>query len=152
MTTQQDPEIVPFSKFIGALDPWLEQVVLIGGWAHRLDRLDFRARELEAPYCGSWSTTPSAGARKTWFEECEGHCQHYLFRGAAKRLGRTRVFPLPRNLTPLHTQLHSTHPCNRGTMHVLHPQKNEFCRACKPSRQTRAAFWILSLGSCRFSC
>ena len=24
MTTQQDPETVPFSKFIGALDPWLE--------------------------------------------------------------------------------------------------------------------------------
>jgi hypothetical protein len=47
MTAQQDPEIVPFSKFIGALDPWLEQVVLIGGWAHRLYRLDFRARNLE---------------------------------------------------------------------------------------------------------
>jgi hypothetical protein len=47
MTTQQDPEIVPFSKFIGALDPWLEQVVLIGGWAHRLYRLDSRARDLE---------------------------------------------------------------------------------------------------------
>jgi len=26
-----------------------------------------------ASYCGSWSTTPSAGARETWFEECEGH-------------------------------------------------------------------------------
>src|SRR5258708_26359751 len=47
MTPQQDPEIVPFSKFIGALDPWLEQVVPIGGWAHRLYRLDSRARDLE---------------------------------------------------------------------------------------------------------
>lgn len=47
MTTQQDPEIAPFSKFIGALDPWLAEVVLIGGWAHRLYRLDSRARELE---------------------------------------------------------------------------------------------------------
>src|SRR6267154_3664064 len=47
MTVPQDPEIVPFSKFIGALDPWLEQVVLIGGWAHRLYRLDSRARDLE---------------------------------------------------------------------------------------------------------
>jgi hypothetical protein len=47
MTTQQDPEIVPFSKFVGALDPWLGEVVLIGGWAHRLYRLDSRARELE---------------------------------------------------------------------------------------------------------
>ena len=49
MTAQQDPEIVPFSKFIGALDPWLEQVVLIGGWAHRLYRLDSRARNLKYP-------------------------------------------------------------------------------------------------------
>jgi hypothetical protein len=47
MMTQQDPEIEPFSKFIAALDPWLEQVVLIGGWAHRLYRLDSRARKLE---------------------------------------------------------------------------------------------------------
>jgi NAD(P)-dependent dehydrogenase (short-subunit alcohol dehydrogenase family) len=38
-----------------------------------------------ALYCGSWSTTSSAGACKTWFEECEGHCQDYLFRGGAKR-------------------------------------------------------------------
>jgi hypothetical protein len=40
MTAQQDPEIVPFSKFIGALDPWLEQMmVLIGGWARNLEYL-----------------------------------------------------------------------------------------------------------------
>src|SRR5229473_3981329 len=58
-----------------------------------------------APYCGSWSTTPSAGARKTWFEECEGHYQDYVCRGRAKRLlGRTWIFPLRRNLTPLHTE------------------------------------------------
>ncbi len=47
MMTLQDPGIEPFSKFIEALDPWLEQVVLIGGWAHRLYRLDSRARKLE---------------------------------------------------------------------------------------------------------
>src|SRR5260370_18386372 len=68
-----------------------------------------------APYCGSWSTTPSAGSRETWFEECEGHYQDYLFCGRAKRLlGRTWVFPLRRNLAPLPTQLHSTDPLNRG--------------------------------------
>src|SRR6266404_2900368 len=51
------------------------------------------------PYCGSWSATPSAGAGETWFEECEGHYQDYLFRGGAERLlGRTWVFPLRRNL------------------------------------------------------
>ncbi len=44
---KQDPEIEPFAKFIQALDPWLDQVVVIGGWAHRLYRLDSRARKLE---------------------------------------------------------------------------------------------------------
>lgn len=43
----QDPEIEPFSKFIEAIEPWLGEVVLIGGWAHRLYRLDSRARKLE---------------------------------------------------------------------------------------------------------
>jgi hypothetical protein len=38
MMTQQDPEFEPFSKVIAALDPWLEQVVLVGGCAHRLYR------------------------------------------------------------------------------------------------------------------
>jgi Nucleotidyltransferase len=41
-----DTEIEPFSKFIEALDPWLGQVVVVGGWAHRLYRLDPRARTL----------------------------------------------------------------------------------------------------------
>jgi hypothetical protein len=39
-------EMEPFAKFIEALDPWLGQVVLIGGWAHRLYRLDPRARSV----------------------------------------------------------------------------------------------------------
>jgi hypothetical protein len=28
-----------FARLIGALDPWLTQVVIIGEWAHRLYRL-----------------------------------------------------------------------------------------------------------------
>jgi hypothetical protein len=43
---KQDAEIEPFAKFTEALDPWLPQVVLVGGWAHRLYRLDPRARKL----------------------------------------------------------------------------------------------------------
>src|SRR5207249_12296772 len=35
-----------FSKFIGALEPWLCEVVLIGGWAHRLYRRHPLARRL----------------------------------------------------------------------------------------------------------
>lgn len=44
---EQDPELEAFSKFIDALAPWLGEVVLIGGWAHRLYRLDGRARKLD---------------------------------------------------------------------------------------------------------
>ena len=28
-----------FARLVEALDPWLDQVVIIGGWAHRLYRL-----------------------------------------------------------------------------------------------------------------
>jgi hypothetical protein len=45
--SEQDPELEAFSKFIGAMEPWLGEVVLIGGWAHRLYRLHPLARKLE---------------------------------------------------------------------------------------------------------
>jgi hypothetical protein len=41
-------ELDHFIRLIEALDPWLDQVVMIGGWAHRLYRLDPRAQHL--PY------------------------------------------------------------------------------------------------------
>jgi hypothetical protein len=44
--TKRDVEVEPFVKLIEALDPWLGEVVLVGGWAHRLYRLDPRARNL----------------------------------------------------------------------------------------------------------
>jgi hypothetical protein len=44
---EQDPNFEPFSKFVDALAPWLGEVVLVGGWAHRLYRLDPRARKLD---------------------------------------------------------------------------------------------------------
>jgi hypothetical protein len=43
---KQGAEIEPFSKFTEALDPWLNEVVLVGGWAHRLYRLSPHARKL----------------------------------------------------------------------------------------------------------
>jgi hypothetical protein len=46
---KQDAEIEPFAKYIEALDPWLGQMVLVGGWAHRLYRVDPRARNLGYP-------------------------------------------------------------------------------------------------------
>jgi hypothetical protein len=37
--SERDPGVEAFSKFIVALEPWLGEVVLVGGWAHRLYRL-----------------------------------------------------------------------------------------------------------------
>jgi Nucleotidyltransferase len=45
--SEQDLELEAFSKFIDALAPWLNEVVLVGGWAHRLYQLDPRARKLD---------------------------------------------------------------------------------------------------------
>jgi hypothetical protein len=42
-----DPELEAFSKFVVALGPWLGELVVVGGWAHRLYRLDPRARKLD---------------------------------------------------------------------------------------------------------
>lgn len=33
-----NPDLDRLSKLIEALDPWLSQVVIVGGWAHRLFR------------------------------------------------------------------------------------------------------------------
>lgn len=45
--TETDPELEPFSKFIDAIEPWLDEVVVIGGWSHRLYRLHPLARKLD---------------------------------------------------------------------------------------------------------
>jgi hypothetical protein len=45
--SEQDPELEAFSKFIAAIEPWLGEVVFVGGWTHRLYRLDPRARKLD---------------------------------------------------------------------------------------------------------
>jgi hypothetical protein len=38
-----------FARLITSIEPWLGEVVIIGGWAHRLYRLDPRARRLDYP-------------------------------------------------------------------------------------------------------
>lgn len=40
------PENHSFARLIVSLEPWLGKVVIIGGWAHRLYRLDPRAQQL----------------------------------------------------------------------------------------------------------
>jgi len=51
-----DAELELFVRLIEALEPWLEQVVIIGGWAHRLYRLDPRARGLTYPPLTTFDT------------------------------------------------------------------------------------------------
>lgn len=40
------PEYASFARLIESLRPWLDQVVVVGGWAHRLYRLHPLARQL----------------------------------------------------------------------------------------------------------
>jgi len=47
MNGVQDPD--PFRRLVAALEPWLDQVVIIGGWAHQLYRLHSHAQELDYP-------------------------------------------------------------------------------------------------------
>jgi hypothetical protein len=39
----------PFGRLLAALEPWLDQVVIVGGWAHRLYRLHPDAQALDYP-------------------------------------------------------------------------------------------------------
>lgn len=45
--TASAPGIAGFSRLITALDPWLGQVVIVGGWAHRLYHLHPAAQKLD---------------------------------------------------------------------------------------------------------
>lgn len=38
-------DLEPFAKLVQALEPWRNQLVFIGGWGHRLHRLDPRANQ-----------------------------------------------------------------------------------------------------------
>jgi hypothetical protein len=42
-----NPEFASFARLVESLTPWLDQVVIIGGWAHRLHRLHPLARPLQ---------------------------------------------------------------------------------------------------------
>jgi hypothetical protein len=45
-----------FARLVEALDPWLDQVVIIGGWAHRLYRLHPLAQSLDYEPLGTFDT------------------------------------------------------------------------------------------------
>jgi hypothetical protein len=42
-----NPEFASFARLAESLTPWLDQVVIIGGWAHRLHRLHPFAQPLQ---------------------------------------------------------------------------------------------------------
>jgi hypothetical protein len=54
MAVQTDVEY--FARLVDALEPWLDQVVIIGGWAHRLYRLHPLAQTLKYEPLGTFDT------------------------------------------------------------------------------------------------
>jgi hypothetical protein len=64
MVVQSDVEY--FARLVDALEPWLDQVVIIGGWAHRLYRQHPLAQPLDYEPLGTFGTRhrcPSRSAR-----------------------------------------------------------------------------------------
>jgi len=47
--TNKDSDLEAFARLVRSLTPWLDQVVVIGGWAHRLYRLHPLAERLDYP-------------------------------------------------------------------------------------------------------
>lgn len=61
MNGAQDPS--PFSRLVAALEPWLGQVVIVGGWAHQLYRQHPHAQELDYPPLTTLDTDVAVPAR-----------------------------------------------------------------------------------------
>jgi hypothetical protein len=47
--TNSGTDVANFARLIESIEPWLDQAVIIGGWAHRLYRLHPSARAVEYP-------------------------------------------------------------------------------------------------------
>jgi hypothetical protein len=54
MAVQSDVEY--FARLVDALEPWLDKVVIIGGWAHRLYRQHPLAQPLDYEPLGTFDT------------------------------------------------------------------------------------------------
>ena len=90
MAVQSDVEY--FARLVDALEPWLDQVVIIGGWAHRLYRQHPLAQPLDYEPLGTLETgfavpldlpaTASRFARGcskgTSAKNCSATCSHRL--------------------------------------------------------------------------
>jgi nucleotidyltransferase-like protein len=58
-----NPDIEHFARLIDTLNPWLDQVVIIGGWAHRLYRLHPLAQPLDYEPLGTLDTDVAVPAQ-----------------------------------------------------------------------------------------
>jgi len=58
-----DPEFASFARLMDSLSPWLDQVVIIGGWAHRLYRFHPSAQRLDYPSLSTLDTDVAVPAR-----------------------------------------------------------------------------------------
>src|ERR1700680_2913494 len=56
-------DIDPFNRLVVALEPWLDQVVIAGGWAHQLYRLHPHAQELDYPPLATLDTDIAVPAK-----------------------------------------------------------------------------------------
>ena len=49
MTVANDSDLGEVVALVGALEPWLDKIVIVGGWAHRLHRIHPKAQVLSSP-------------------------------------------------------------------------------------------------------
>ena len=66
MTTVEQDEAHNFSRLIEALRPWLNDIVIAGGWAHRLYRHHPLARAVDYPPLMTAFTTRSNCSAVRW--------------------------------------------------------------------------------------
>jgi len=60
-----NPEYASLARLVESLRPWLDRVVIIGGWAHRLHRLHPLAQPLQYEPLATLDDPPgNAGARR----------------------------------------------------------------------------------------
>jgi hypothetical protein len=56
-------DLAPIIRLAGALEPWLDRVVIVGGWAHQLYRLHPHAQELDYPPLSTLDTDVAVPAK-----------------------------------------------------------------------------------------
>lgn len=95
--SESDPELEAFSKFVVALEPWLGELVVVGGWAHRLYRLDSQSYVrfpkwrcgTDAPFARSGKDVHSPGGPRG---KLGAGCASFFRRDNHSKPNRSRAF------------------------------------------------------------